>query len=60
MERRLATLFAADVVGFTRLRGAYESGTIVRHRRPNTIGNMSKNRLGVALRVFQARTIKEA
>ncbi len=53
-------MLAADVVGFIRLRGAYESGTIVRHRRPNTIGNMSKNRLGVSLRVFQARTIKEA
>ena len=60
MERRLATLFAADVVGFIRLRGAYEPGKIVRHRRLNTIYNISKIHLDVPLRVFQAKTNKEA
>ena len=30
MERRLATILAADVVGYTRLMGADESGTLRR------------------------------
>ena len=37
MERRLAAILAADIVGYSRLMGVDEEGTLVRLRPPDLI-----------------------